>query len=131
VTFKLADPNHVPVHENESQLLLQPVERNVDQLLGSSSNRNAVSRPAVRISQRNLNNTFNFSINRFTTEDLTAATHWHTLEYFPRPYYSLNIDPYLMGLGGDDSVSASVGDDYLLQPDSYSFDLLFNFFDDA
>lgn len=88
-------------------------------------------RPAVRISQRNINHTFNFSIEPFTVEDLQRVSHWHTLEYFPRPYLSLNIDPHLQGIGGDDSVSASVGDDYLLLPDNYTFDLLFNFFDDA
>jgi hypothetical protein len=89
------------------------------------------TRPAVRISQRNTNHTFNFSVQPFTVEDLQRSTHWHKMEYFPRPYLSLNIDPHLQGLGGDDSSTASVGDDYLLLPDQYSFDLMFNFFDDA
>lgn len=40
-----------------------------------------------------------------------------------RPFYSLNIDSRIMGVGGDDSWTASVHEDFLLQPETYSFGL--------
>jgi hypothetical protein len=70
---------------------------------------------------------FNFSAQPFTTEDLHFATHNTDLEYFPRSFNCLNLDAYIMGLGGDDSWSASVHEDYLIQPDVYSFDWKLSF----
>lgn len=69
---------------------------------------------------------FNFSAQRFTTEDLSRAAHSSELELFPRPFVSLNVDPYLMGVGGDDIASASVQEDFLLPPDVYKFSLEFS-----
>ncbi len=65
---------------------------------------------------------FNFSAQHFTTEDLQVATHNSELEYFPRPFISLNLDGYLMGVGGDDSWSSCVHEEHLLPPDVYHFD---------
>jgi hypothetical protein len=73
------------------------------------------------------NQHINFSTQPFLTEDLALATHASDLEYHPRPFTSLNIDPCLMGIGGDDSWSACVHEDHLLLPDIYSFDLSFSF----
>jgi beta-galactosidase len=70
----------------------------------------------------------NFSTQPYTTEDLSISNHSKELEYFPRPFTSLNLDPYLMGIGGDDSWSASVHEEFLLPPSQYSFDLTFNFY---
>ena len=71
---------------------------------------------------------FNFSLQEYCTEDLQAALHSTSLEAFPRPFLSLNIDPYLMGVGGDDSWTASVHDEHLLDPEeTYSFDLAMSF----
>lgn len=60
---------------------------------------------------------FNFSVQPFTTEDLSIATHSTELEAFPRNFYSLNLDAHLMGLGGDDSWTACVHDEYVLPSD--------------
>ena len=87
------------------------------------------NKPAMRIASRN-GTTFNYSILPYTVEDLAQAAHFSTLEYFPRPFYSLNLDPFIMGLGGDDNVAASVQDDHMLPPDEYKFEFVFNFFDD-
>lgn len=70
---------------------------------------------------------FNFSAQRFITEDLSTATHHTDLEYFPRPFLAVNIDPFLMGVGGDDSWSASVHEDFLIAPDNYDFEFVFTF----
>lgn len=73
----------------------------------------------VRCPQR-----FNFSAQPYTTEDLSLATHSHILERFPRNFISLNIDPFLMGVGGDDDCSVStVHEDNLLYCGTvYEFD---------
>ena len=67
--------------------------------------------------------TFDFSAQRYTTEDLALSTHSSTLELFPRPFIAVNVDPYMMGVGGDDGWTASVHGEYLLSPGIYTFDL--------
>jgi hypothetical protein len=79
---------------------------------------------------------FNFSVQEFTPEALSATTHSSGL--FRRALVCksgnqqggknsdvkgvyLNIDPYLMGVGGDDSWSACVHEGYLLPPAVYNF----------
>lgn len=89
------------------------------QLIRSDGNRQRVK---IRSSQP-----FNFSAQPFTTEDLINAVNNVSLEKFPRPFACVNIDPFLMGLGGDDSWTASVHDEYLLVPGIYSFDFSFSF----
>ena len=51
---------------------------------------------------------------RYTTEDLQLAQHPHELT--PRPFVALNVDAALMGVGGDDSWTACVHDEYLIAP---------------
>ena len=70
---------------------------------------------------------FHFGIQEYTTEDLSIAEHSTDLESLPRPFLSLNLDPHLMGVGGDDSWTASVHDEHTLHPDSYSFEFSFSF----
>jgi len=71
---------------------------------------------------------FNFSVQEHTTEDLDQAKHSTSLEAFPRPFLSLNLDPFLMGVGGDDSWTACVHGEYMLPPDEpYEFELSFSF----
>lgn len=77
---------------------------------------------SIRISS---SNKFNFSAMPYTTEDLIQAKHSSELESYPRSFTSLNIDPFLMGVGGDDSWSTCVHDEYLLHPGQYSFNLQF------
>lgn len=80
----------------------------------------ASSKPATRL--------FNFSAQRFTTEDLALAAHSSELELFPRPFISVNIDPYLMGIGGDDSWSAGVHEEYLVNPGVHTFEVNLSLF---
>jgi hypothetical protein len=80
---------------------------------------------SVRISSSKL---FQFSAMPFTTEDLSLATHASIMEQHPRSFTSLNIDPFLMGVGGDDSWTASVLDEYLIPPGVYTYDLTFQLF---
>lgn len=84
----------------------------------------AAPSPCLRVTS---SRPFNFSAQRFTTEDLHDSTHSSALEYFPRPFISLNLDPFLMGVGGDDSWTACVHEEYLLPPAEYEFDLNFKF----
>ena len=98
---------------------------------------------------------FNFSAQEFSTEKLTVASHSSALEK-NAPTHScswnnenlneeketgerkdltcstseaicLNVDPFLMGVGGDDSWSACVHEEFLLQPSEYSFKILMSF----
>jgi beta-galactosidase len=78
---------------------------------------------AVRISAAR---SFHFSAQPVTTEDLSLASHSAVLECFPRPFLSVNVDPYLMGVGGDDSWTACVHDEYLLHGGVYAYDLDFH-----
>jgi hypothetical protein len=76
------------------------------------------------------NRRFNFSAQLHTTEDLARAKHTTDLAAYPRSFLAVNIDPYLMGVGGDDSWSACVHPEYELRrhlsavapvPDARSF----------
>jgi hypothetical protein len=58
---------------------------------------------------------FNFSAQPHTTEDLARAMHTTDLTAHPRGYLAVNVDPFLMGVGGDDSWSACVHPEYELR----------------
>ena len=73
------------------------------------------SMPQTRWLKVHSNRDFHLSVQRFSTEDLTAATHINDVAAHPRPYFAVNLDPFLMGVGGDDSWSACVHDKDLLQ----------------
>ena len=51
---------------------------------------------------------FSFGVSEYSIDELTQAMHFSTMEYYKtiaakdKGYYYLNIDPYLMGIGGDD-----------------------------
>jgi len=71
---------------------------------------------------------FNFSAQYYTTEDLMQIANSKDLETFRRKFISLNIDGHLMGLGGDDSWTACVHEEYLLKhKQMYTFDLAIDF----
>ena len=71
---------------------------------------------------------FNFSAQYYTTEDLMQIPNSKDLETFKRKFISLNIDGYLMGIGGDDSWTASVHEEYLLKHKQvYNFDVIVDF----
>jgi hypothetical protein len=73
---------------------------------------------------------FGFSVLEHTTEDLIRASHNTTLDTFPREFLALNIDPYHMGIGGDDSWTACVHEEHMLpQREEYAFELAFSFLD--
>jgi len=72
---------------------------------------------------------FNFSAQPYTTEDLANAKHTTQLEHCPRPFTSMNLDPFIQGVGGDDSWTACVHEDYTLPATEapYEFDFTFSF----
>ncbi|GAB4513023.1 MAG: hypothetical protein Kow0047_24540 [Anaerolineae bacterium] len=65
--------------------------------------------------------TFNFSVHRFSAEDLTRAT--HTYELKPRDEVFLNLDHAQCGLGNA-SCGPGVLPQYMLAPGSYHFSLI-------
>jgi hypothetical protein len=74
---------------------------------------------------------FNFSVQEFSTESLARVTHSAELEAAssakaPSGIW-LNVDPYLMGIGGDDSWTACVHDSFTLQPKPYDFKVSVSF----
>ena len=81
--------------------------------------------PKLRISSPT---PFNFSAQYYTTEDLEQMSHSVMLEHFQRSWVSMNIDPFLMGVGGDDSWTACLHDEYLVKPQGYSYELFFDFY---
>ncbi|WP_413727863.1 beta-galactosidase [Sodalis sp. RH19] len=64
---------------------------------------------------------FHFSLSPYGTGQLTRATHWHLLR--PEPGLWLHLDARHMGVGGDDSWSPSVHQDYLLCEREYDYRL--------
>lgn len=77
---------------------------------------------------------FNFSAQCFTTEDLALCRHNTFLQSQSREFVCVNLDPYLMGLGGDDSWSKCVHEEHLIPPsnprsstDKYDFEFKFSF----
>lgn len=68
-----------------------------------------------------------FSAQPYTTHDLETSMHIHDVLSFPRPYTVVNLDPYIMGVGGDDSWSACVQKEYLLSPSHMIYDYSLKF----
>ncbi|OON39565.1 beta-D-galactosidase [Izhakiella australiensis] len=62
---------------------------------------------------------FHFSLSRFSLEQLRETSHRHLLSEEPGCW--LHLDGYHMGIGGDDSWSPSVHDDYLLSAPRYHY----------
>lgn len=84
---------------------------------------------------------FNFSVQEYSTEALSIASHstsldeYRTLVSHDKDYsdqhlkhgFTLNLDPFLMGVGGDDSWSACVHEEFTLPPSLYSFKISMSF----
>ncbi|MBJ3816826.1 beta-galactosidase [Shimwellia pseudoproteus] len=62
---------------------------------------------------------FLFNISRYSQAQLMATSHRHLLR--PEPGTWLNIDGFHMGVGGDDSWSPSVAEEYLLSAGHYHY----------
>lgn len=62
---------------------------------------------------------FAFSALPHLAEDLAAAM--HPEELVPRPFTAVSLDHRVMGVGGDDSWSACVHDEYLVRPGRFRF----------
>lgn len=62
---------------------------------------------------------FNFSISRYTQENLEQAKHTYELQSGDDIY--LNIDGFHMGIGGDDSWTPSVHPEFLLEQNYYHY----------
>ena len=68
-------------------------------------------------------NLFSFVASNYSIDELNDAKHWSAMEtaHNSTSHYYLNIDPFMMGVGGDDSWTACVHDKYLLPPKEYAF----------
>ena len=94
---------------------------------------NADNVPSQRVLKVHSKSDFNFSAMHYSTDDLASAMHINDVTAHPRSYLAVNIDPFLMGVGGDDSWSACVHTEDLLQQHSavgserqpYSYELSF------
>ena len=62
---------------------------------------------------------FSFSALPHLSEDLAGAMHPEQLA--PRPFTSVSLDHRIMGIGGDDSWSACVHDEFLVRPGRFRF----------
>lgn len=81
--------------------------------------------PTLRVDSPAL---LNFSLQPYTTEDLAIATHHSELEAHPRDFFCLNLDAFLMGVGGDDSWTACVHEQHMLPPERpYEFEFVLSF----
>lgn len=85
----------------------------------TTSDRSYVDSESFAPQQRTLkiqsSSDFHFSAQRYSTEDLASAMHINDVAQQPRPYFAVNLDPFLMGVGGDDSWSSCVHTEDLLQ----------------
>jgi beta-galactosidase len=64
---------------------------------------------------------FHFSLSRYSQRQLTDCSHQHLLQAESGTW--LNLDGFHMGVGGDDSWSPSVHEDYLLSAGQYRYQL--------
>ncbi len=62
---------------------------------------------------------FHFSLIPYSTHQLTETTHWHLMK--PEPGLWLTLDAFHMGIGGDDSWSPSVHQEFLLTASEYHY----------
>jgi len=69
---------------------------------------------------------FDFSALPYTVEDLHKASHTHELS--SRDFVCVNLDHKLMGVGGDDSWTVCVHEEYLIPPKAYDFEFIFKGF---
>ncbi len=89
--------------------------------LSRYSSSGQIAKPFVRISS---SEPFNFSAQFHSTEALSRMNHSSELRINPDlGAYFLNIDPFLLGVGGDDSWSSCIHEDFTLPPKLYSFNL--------
>ncbi|WON78403.1 beta-galactosidase [Serratia sp. UGAL515B_01] len=64
---------------------------------------------------------FHFSLSRYSLQQLMSCSHAHLLQEEPGTW--LNLDAQHMGVGGDDSWSPSVNEDFLLTARHYQYQL--------
>lgn len=64
---------------------------------------------------------FHFGMNEFGTDELAKTTHRHLLKAHPGVF--VNLDAYHMGIGGDDSWTPNVHEEYLLNEKQYRYSL--------
>jgi hypothetical protein len=65
-----------------------------------------------------------FSAQSFCVEDLRNAGSIDDLSNCKNCFTSVNVDPYMMGLGGDDEWFLSYDEKLLIPPSKYEFQLL-------
>lgn len=68
-------------------------------------------------------NSWNFNLSRYSQKQLNQVDHVHLLQEEEGTW--LNIDGFHMGVGGDDSWSPSVADEFLLRESDYHYEINF------
>ena len=112
------DVNFLQLSKNEKIALSLPTEKTLSLSIQEIGNK--------------CNGSFTFSVSNYSIDELNAAMHWSTMENHrmsagavsQENFFFLHIDPYTMGVGGDDSWTACVHKEFLLPPDLYEFSLL-------
>ncbi|KAJ8598196.1 hypothetical protein CTAYLR_005521 [Chrysophaeum taylorii] len=89
--------------------------------------RSAAPALSVVSSSSSSSSTFDFSVSRFRAIDLARARHQHELDPDPRGGVYLSLDAKMMGVGGDDSWTASVHPPFLVPPPRPNAPLSFGF----
>ncbi|GAM54397.1 beta-galactosidase [Vibrio ishigakensis] len=62
---------------------------------------------------------FHFAVSRYSQQNLTRALHINELQ--PSDELYVRVDGFHMGIGGDDSWSRSVHDEFLLKQKQYRY----------
>ena len=76
-----------------------------------------------RLKVRAMGQSFAFNLSPYSQNQLAKKGHWHLLEEEAGTW--LNIDGFHMGVGGDDSWSPSVAQEYLLTKGNYHYEVSF------
>ena len=76
-----------------------------------------------RLKVRAMGQSFAFNLSPYSQNQLAKRGHWHLLEEEAGTW--LNIDGFHMGVGGDDSWSPSVAQEYLLTKGNYHYEISF------
>jgi beta-galactosidase len=78
----------------------------------------------AQIGQLELSGHFHFAVSRYSQQNLTKASHINELEDSGELF--VRIDGFHMGIGGDDSWSRSVHDEFLLKQKHYRYQITIN-----
>jgi beta-galactosidase len=79
----------------------------------------------AEIGDLNINGKFHFAVSRYSQENITQAKHSNQLKAQDQLY--IRLDAFHMGIGGDDSWSPSVHEEFYLNKERYQYQLKLSF----